>query len=233
MAIQLLSGGAAQGLLGKLSAEIRAATGQDVAGEFSAVGAMKQKLLAGAPADVIILSRAMIKDLATAGAVEPGTVRDIGKVETSVAIRTGDGKPSLATSRDLATALELADAIYFPDPVQATAGVHFASVIERLGLKEDLAPVLRLHPNGMTAMKALAAHQGAAPLGCTQTTEILATPGVTLIGPLPPPFGLATVYTAALVKGAAQREAGLALIELLTGPQTVILRRQLGFIAAD
>lgn len=231
MSIHLLSGGAAQGLLDKLGAQIEARTGHPVAGEFGAVGAMRQKLLAGAAADVVILTRALVQDLAAAGLVEAASIRDVGTVETSVAIRSGDPRPAIGSSRDLAVALETADAIYFPDPVQATAGVHFAAVIERLGLKDELAPVLRLHPNGMTAMRALAAHEGAAPLGCTQTTEILATPGVTLIGPLPPPFGLATTYTAALVKAAQNPEAGLAMIDVVTGPGSLALRRDLGFDA--
>ena len=55
---------------------------------------------------------------------------------------------------------------------------------------------LRPYPNGATAMRALAGARRTSPIGCTQVTEILNTPGVALVGPLPKQFELATVYTA-------------------------------------
>ena len=53
-----------------------------------------------------------------------------------------------------------------------------------------------------------------APIGCTQVTEILSTPGVTLVGPLPKQFELATVYTAGVCTGAAQPELAQRLASL-------------------
>ena len=52
-------------------------------------------------------------------------------------------------------------------------------------------------------MRALAQSRAARPIGCTQVTEILSTPGVTLVGPLPKEFELATVYTAGVCTKAA------------------------------
>ena len=101
------------------------------------------------------------------------------------------------------TALRAADAIYFPDPKLATAGIHFAKVLDRLGIRSELEPRLRPFPNGATAMRALAAAREAHPIGCTQATEILNTPGTTLVAPLPGEFALAMIYTAAICVKAA------------------------------
>ncbi|MFI5034225.1 MAG: substrate-binding domain-containing protein, partial [Reyranellales bacterium] len=68
---------------------------------------------------------------------------------------------------------------------------------------------LKLAPNGNTAMKALAASAARRPIGCTQETEIRATPGIVLVGPLPPGCDLTTVYTAA-VTATAQAPAEAA-----------------------
>jgi len=54
MRLHVLSGGAAQGVVIALAAGFRAATGYEIDGTFGAVGAMKEKLLAGTPADVLI-----------------------------------------------------------------------------------------------------------------------------------------------------------------------------------
>ena len=50
--LKLLSGGAAQALVGRLAARSAVA----VEGTFGAVGAMRDKLLSGAPCDVLILT---------------------------------------------------------------------------------------------------------------------------------------------------------------------------------
>jgi len=80
-------------------------------------------------------------------------------------------------------------------------------------------------------MVALAAHGagGAAPIGCTQVTEILAVEGVRLVGPLPAGYELASVYSAAIAQNARNRQAAQALIAILTGPQAAAVRTAAGF----
>jgi len=112
-------------------------------------------------------------------------------------------------------ALAAADEIHFPDPAQATAGIHFAKVIRQLGQWDNVVNRLRLAPNGATAMKALAASKAPHPIGCTQETEIRITPGVTLVAPLPPGCDLTTIYTAAVVTGTRMAAEAAALIARL------------------
>ena len=64
MQLKILSGGAAQGLVAALGPQFKAETGCDIDGTFGAVGAMRDRLLAGAPADVLILTSALIAELA-------------------------------------------------------------------------------------------------------------------------------------------------------------------------
>ena len=67
------------------------------------------------------------------------------------------------------------------------------------------------------------------PIGCTQVTEILNTPGVTLVAPLPQEFELATTYTAAVAVRAASPDQARRLIALLSGTSTRPLRDRVGF----
>jgi molybdate transport system substrate-binding protein len=229
MKLAILSGGAAQGLVGALAAQFKAETGCEIDGTFGAVGAMREKLLGGAPTDVIILSRALIVELVRQGHAVPGSVADIGAVATAVAVRSGDPAPPIGDAAGLRAALLAADEIYLPDPRLATAGIHFAGVLEQLGIAGDVAVRLRPFPNGMTAMRALAQSGAAKPIGCTQVTEIAATPGVALAAPLPNPLGLATVYTAAVCTRAALPDQARALVALLTGDGARAARQQAGF----
>ena len=229
MQLEILSGGAAQGLVGALGPEFKAATGCDVGGTFGAVGAMRDTLLGGAPADLLILTRALIGELEQAGHVVPGSAVDVGIVRTSVAVRTGDPAPAIGSAADLRAALLAVDAIYFPDPGLATAGIHFAKVLAALGIDAAVASRLRTFPNGATAMAALAQAGGGRPIGCTQTTEILNTPGVTLVGPLPREHELATIYTAGVCTRAALPDQARRLAALLSGDAARALRARIGF----
>ncbi len=227
--LRILSGGAAQGLVQQLRGSFYNETGRAIEGSFGAVGAMRDKLLAGEPCDVLILTQALIEELTIAGRVQPGSARALGVVRTGVAVKAGEAQPRVDTPEALKAALLAAQGIYIPDPVRATAGIHFMGVLKRLGLESQLAPVLRTHPNGIAAMQALAAAEGPGLIGCTQVTEIVATPGVQLAALLPKAYELATVYTAAVASKAEQPQAARMLIEMLLAPDVVPLRRAGGF----
>ena len=68
------------------------------------------------------------------------------------------------------------------------------------------------------------------PIGCTQSTEIIITPGVALSGSLPPGCELATMYTAAVTTRAAHAEQARTLIDLLTAAAQRELRERAGFL---
>jgi molybdate transport system substrate-binding protein len=227
--LTILSGGAANGLVAALSARFKAETGADIDGTFGAVGAMRDKSIGGARADMLILTSALIAELTTAGHVAAGSAADLGAIATGVAVRSGDPPPPIGDADALRAALRAADGIYFPDPRLATAGIHFAKVLERLGIANEVAPRLRTFPNGQTAMAALAAQQGGRPIGCTQVTEILNTTGVALVGKLPPEFALATVYTVGICAKAQSPDLARRFAAMLTGDASRDLRRKLGF----
>ena len=230
MKLTILSGGAAQGLVGALAAEFKAQTGCEIDGNFGAVGAMRDKLLSGAPADLLILTRALIDELGAQGHVVAGSAANIGTVQTAVAVRSGEPLPDVGNAAGLRAALLAADAIYFPDPKLATAGIHFARVIERLGIAADVASRIKTYPNGATAMRELAAARGGRPIGCTQVTEILSMPGAQLVAPLPEGFDLATVYTAGVCSRATLPEQARAFAALLTRDAARATRQLAGFI---
>lgn len=227
--IRLLSGGAAQGLVGQLKAGFAADQGCEVLGTFGAVGLMRDKLLGGEPCDVLILTEALIRQLTESGQVAAGSARALGVVKTGVAVKAGEPLPTTDTPEALKAALLAARGIYFPDPVKATAGIHFIKVLQTLGLDVTLADRLRPYPNGNAAMGAMAQANEPGLIGCTQVTEILFTPGVVLSGLLPKAFELATVYTAGVCTGAQQPVAAAAFVELLASEKAAGLRSAGGF----
>jgi len=228
--LNILSGGAAQGLVESLAPAFKLATGFDILGEFGAVGAMADGLRAGHPADIIILTRALVGALASEQLIAPSSIRNVGLVETALAVRAHDPKISATDQATLRDALLAADAIYAPDIEASTAGIHFAKVLNQLGIHGKVESRMRIYPNGATAMRHLAASPAIRPLGCTQTTEIVNTPGVSLSGALPPGCELATMYTAAVTTKTAWPREARTLIDLLVAADRRELRHRAGFV---
>lgn len=229
--IRLLSGGAAQGLVEPLRERFARQQGFAVEGTFGAVGFMKDKLLAGEPCDIVILTQALVDQLAADGHVAKGSGVPLGIVKTGIATRTGDPVPDVSSADALKKVLLAAPAIYHPDAAKATAGIHFMKVLRSLGIDGALQARLRPFPNGSTAMHELAQSALAGAIGCTQVTEILYTRGAELAGLLPAEFELATVYTAGVCTRAQQPEGASAFIALLAGAETAPLREAGGFVA--
>jgi molybdate transport system substrate-binding protein len=228
--LNILSGGAAQGLVGSLADKFRELTGLSIAGDFGAVGAMADKLRSGVPTDILVLTSALIATLARKGLVAETSIKDVGRVETAVAVRATDASVAVHHATALRQALLDADAIFVPDLKASTAGIHIAKVLAQLGIAEEIASRLQIYPNGATAMRHLAESTARKPIGATQATEILATRGVTLSGALPKGCDLATVYTAAVTAKAAHAREAQVLIDLLTGADQRTLRERVGFL---
>lgn len=227
--LHLLSAGAAQALVGRQTQRFAEQSGCVLQAEFGAVGAMLEKFDAGTPADAIILTRRMIDELAAAGRVAADSRLDLGVVRTGLAVKAEAAAPTAGNADELRAALLAAAEIYFPDPQRATAGIHFARVVDALGIRAAIEPRLRPFPNGATAMRALAAAPDGRAIGCTQKTEILATAGVQWVAALPREFELASVYTAAVTARSTQPQQARALLALLGGAEARELRSSLGF----
>ena len=229
--LNILCGGAAQGLVGSLSPAFKAQSGFDISGEFGAVGAMADKLRKGTPADIVILTTAIVAKLAAEKLVDATSIANIGLVETALAVRAGDPQVTVRDATGLRDCFLASDAIFVPDTVASTAGIHVAKVLAQLGIADTVASRLRVFPNGATAMRELAASDARHPIGCTQSTEIISTRGVTLSGTLPPSCELATMYTTAITITAAHALQAQDLIGLLIGVGQRELRERAGFIS--
>jgi len=229
MDLNVLSAGAAKGLVESLRGKFFAETGVDIHGTFGAVGAIKERALAGEACDVILLSAAMIDELAQSGRAFPETVAPLGRVQTAIAVRQQDALPDISSGDALRKVMLASATVYVPDAERSTAGIHFVKVLNALGIYETVEPRLRSFPSGAMAMRELALSAELPAVGCTQVTEIKYTPGVQLVGPLPPEFELATAYSVGVFFTARQPELARRFTELLSGASARELRLSGGF----
>jgi molybdate transport system substrate-binding protein len=229
MKLSILSGGAAAGVVTGLQAQFEQQHGCQIEANFSAVGAMRELLLAGEPCDLVILTRSMIEGLMQSGHVKPHSLASLGIVRTGVAIKTGAPVPKIANRDELLKAFSEAKGIYFPDPEKATAGIHVYNVLKALGLEKTKEKELHIFPNGATAMAAMADSPDSGLIGSTQVTEINITPGISLIGMLPKEFELATDYCLGICANAQNPQLASDFASLLISNEAAALRAKIGF----
>ncbi|CAN5407313.1 substrate-binding domain-containing protein [soil metagenome] len=229
MKLVLFSGGAAKAVVTGLQAAFESSSGCTIEATFDAVGAMRDRVLAGAPCDVLVLSQTLIDQLGRQAVVITDSARALGHVATGIAVREGAPPVAVGDASELHKTLLASSGLYVPDMKQSTAGIHIAAMLRSLGLDAVLADRIHEYPNGATAMRALADSGDDGMIGCTQVTEIMYTQGVRLIADLPAEFALSTVYAAAVCSESAQPTLARAFVDRLASEQSSGLRRRAGF----
>jgi molybdate transport system substrate-binding protein len=156
--------------------------------------------------------------LQQAGKLAAGPIIELGSVSVALAVRKVEAVPpdAVSTTEALRRTLLAANSVAHADPARgATAGAHFAGVLQRLGIAAEVAPRLTVLPFGGDVIEGVA--QGRFEIGVSQSSEILAHPGVTLLGSLPEPLARRTHY--AVAKAAGAGAAADAFIAFLRGAQ--------------
>jgi molybdate transport system substrate-binding protein len=213
--IHVLAAGAVRSVLEQLTPAFERDTGHKIIAAFGPVG-VTRKRLATDPADVVILTDVAIDESMKQDAIVAGSRADIGRTAMGVGVRDGAPKPDIVTSEAFKKTLLDVRSITYVDPAQgATSGVHFASVLQRLGIADAMKPKTTLVPGGYPAELVA---RGEVDMVVHQISEIVPVKGVTLVGPLPADVQKFTVYSAGLAKKAQAPDAARAFVAYLTSP---------------
>jgi molybdate transport system substrate-binding protein len=171
-----------------------------------------RQINAGEQFDVIASPPATIDGLAKDGKVLAETRTKLVRSGTGVEVRKGAPKPDISSTEGFKRALLNAKSIgYLP-----TAGVP--QLIERLGIGDTIKHKVTI-PDTDVVSELVA--KGELELGVVVITQILTTPGVDLVGPLPPDIQFYFSFEGAVSSQARAPDAARALINFLTGPVAI------------
>jgi molybdate transport system substrate-binding protein len=224
--LKVFSAGAVRAIVTELAQAFRQETGHTVTLSFGTVGVTRGKLASGEPVDVVIMTDVAIDDVAKQGAVVPGSRADLARTGMGVGVREGAPTPDIATSEAFKQTLLSAKSLVYVDPAQgATSGIHFASVLDRLGIAAAVKGKTQLVPGGYPAEKVAT---GEAEVVVHQISEIVPVKGAVLVGPLPAEIQNTTVYAAGLGAAAKDAAAAKALIQFLAGPASAPILKTKG-----
>jgi molybdate transport system substrate-binding protein len=178
-----------------------------------------KQINAGEPFDVIVSPPPTIDGLIKAGKVLAVTRTDLVRSGIGVEVRAGAPKPDISSVEAFKRALLDAKSIgYLP-----VGGVQ--QLLDRLGIADAVRPKATI-PTTDIVSELVA--KGEIELGVVVITQILTTPGVELVGPLPPEIQFYTVFTAGVSAASKAPDAARDLVKFLTGPSAIPVIRSQG-----
>src|ERR1700753_4134575 len=215
--VKVLTSVALTNALDELAPIFEQKTGNKLTISFNLAAVQKKRILDGERADVIILTRAMMEDLAKQNKLAPGNIVNIAGTPVALAARAGAPKPDITTVEAFKQTLLSAKSISYADPAKGgLSGVVAGKAIERLGIAEQMKAKTTLVP-GAQSPELVA--KGEVELGIAQASEIVPIAGVQLVGPLPGELGSLTLFTGGVGAESGSADAAKALIEFLSGPE--------------
>lgn len=226
--IKVLSALGMKPVMEDLGPKFERATGHKLAITFATLGALVKHVQDGEPADVVIIPRQGIDSFVKDGKAAAGNVTVVARSSIVVAVRKGTPKPDISSPEALKRTLLAAKSITYINPtLGGTSGPHFAKVLDRLGIADEMKPKTVFHPKPGHWVGVLVAN-GEAEIVVHQLQELIPVAGIEIVGPLPGDLQNTVVFAAAIMASAKDAEATKALVNFLRTPEAMAVIKAMG-----
>jgi molybdate transport system substrate-binding protein len=149
---------------------------------------------------------------------------DILQSGIGAVVRARAPKPDISSIAALKSTLLRAKSVAFS---QGPTGVYMATVVQQLGIAEQLKPKMILTDSGIGAVGNAVA-DGKAEVGIHGTYELLSVPGIDFVGPIPRDLQKCMVYSAVIPAEAHEGETAKTLARFLSSEIAIPLIQQQG-----
>jgi molybdate transport system substrate-binding protein len=215
-------------VMSELVPQFERASGRKVALSYDPALVMLRRITSGETADLAILGASVMDELTKQGKFASGSRRVLARSRVGVAVRAGAPRPDIgsveAFTRTLLSAKSIAHTL------EGASGIHFASLIERLGIASEVKAKAVTRAGGLIGELVA---RGEAELAVQQVSELMAVPGIELVGPLPQELQSITVVSAGVFVASRQPDAAQALLDFLSTPAAARVIRAAGLEPAQ
>jgi molybdate transport system substrate-binding protein len=221
--LRVLSTLAVKGAFAELANRFQTATGIGVEADFAPTLGLLERLRGGEAADVVILTREGLDEMAAERRVAAASCVDLARSYVGIAVKAGRAHPDISTEAALRTALTQARAVAYSRI--GASGILFAQLIVRLGIAHVVNAHAVVIPSGLTAERVVADE---ADLAVQQISELKQVAGIEVVGPIPHELQVPAIFSAgrvAITDKAAQSEQ---LLAFLRSPEAALVLREAG-----
>ena len=212
-----------------IAAQFEKATGHKIIVTFGPTGPLTKRIADGETADVVILGGDSTAALLNQGKIAAGSNAAAARGLIGAGVAKGAPKPDISSEAAFKAALLGAKSIAVTDPASGGgSGVYFGKLFEQMGLTQSLKPKLKLAAGGPNGYAATFVANGEAEFALQPIPELMAVPGIEVVGPLPGAFQNVTIYTASIPVSAKEADAAKALIKALAAPSSAAIYRARG-----
>ena len=210
-------------VLDQLGAEFERTSGHRLAVTTDVAIRMVRRIQAGEPFDFLVAAPGHIEMLIEEGKIVADTRTNLVRSGIGVSVRAGTPRPDISSVGAFKRALLDAKSIAYLKEGQS--GVYLAGMLDRIGVAKAIeSKVTRPDTDIVSELVA----KGEVELGMVVITQILTTPGVELVGPLPAELQSYITFTAGISAASKAPDAARALMEFLQGPATSSVIRAQG-----
>jgi molybdate transport system substrate-binding protein len=189
--------------------------------------AIPNRLSRGETADLVILDSSSADELAKRGLVRGDSKVELARSLMGMVVKEGARKPDIGSVEAFRKVLLDAKSIAYSD---SGSGTYIANVMYlKLGIADQVAGKsrkVRGPPSGEPVAAVVA--RGEAEIGFQQVSELIHTPGVSIVGAIPAELQPGFSFSAALTAAAKEPEAAKALIGFLASPESATVVARMG-----
>jgi molybdate transport system substrate-binding protein len=222
-----ISSMATKALLANLTQVYLAQTGVSV--QIESVGGVDaaKRVQAGETFDMVLLASDAIERLIASGHVQTGSRNDWVRSPVAVAVQAGAARPALSNEAAVKSAVLASPTLSYST---GPSGAYLEKLFERWGIADEVKARIVVPPPG-TPVGALVA-SGQAALGFQQLSELIALPGIDVLGTLPTDVAFITTFSAgipAVIAGDAARVAAVqSFLQFLASADVEDVKRKQG-----
>ena len=222
--IRVLASNGVKATLEELAPAFERQTGNKLVIEFGLAAVLKRQIEGGAPFDLAILTSAGIDDLAKQGKVDGASRSGVARSGVGIGIKKGAPRADISTPDALKRTLLAAKSISWAKEGQS--GIYFAGLLEKMGIAEQMKSKIVPASQGAEVGKFVV--EGKSQYGVILVNELMAVPGVEVLGPLPEALQSYTAFHAGVASGSKSAKDAAALVQFLKTPSSAAVFKAKG-----
>ena len=221
--VRVLSTLALKGAVLSLASRFESEGGARIDADFAPTLALLERLRGGEGADVVILTKEALDDLAVKGAIVAASCADLARSFVGIAVKAGADHPDILTEVALRATLLGARSVAYSR--LGASGIFFAQLIERMGIATDINRGAKIIQQGFTAELLVS---GEADLAVQQISELKLVGGVEVVGPIPRELQSPAVFSAGRLAASNNPASSDRLLKFLASSEAASSLRESG-----